>query len=539
MIRRLLLISVLWLGASGVRAAGTVEQWGVFEVELPGPAGGNPFVEVGLAADFTDGERTFAVAGFYDGNGVYRVRFMPDRPGRWRYTTRSNRWQLTNKEGSFAVTPAAPGSHGPVRVAHTFHFAYADGTPFKQVGTTCYTWTHRPEDIQEQTLKTLAASPFNKLRMCVFPQDHGTKFMPPTRFPFEGTAPRRWDFTRFNPEFFRHLEQRIGQLRDLGVECDLILFHPYGKTWGFDTMPADVDDRYVRYVVARLAAYRNVWWSMANEYDFLLTKTEADWDRYFTIVRDADPYGHLRSIHNGNLVYNHTHPWVTHVSMQNGPAVEDPGRAELLRDVYRKPLVFDEVRYEGDFLRWANLSGREMVHRFWAGTVAGTYVGHSEFFYEPNHVVWLGQGGVLKGESPPRLAFLRRIMEESPAAGIDPIDRWERADIGGQPGEYYLVYFGHAQPTEWIFQLPRNRLADGMEFTVEVIDTWAMTVTPVEGVFVTKTRPAYKPGDRDDRVVDERDGRRVSLPGRPGMALRIRYHGGAAPIPAQNPPTEP
>ena len=31
---------------------------------------------------------------------------------------------------------------------------------------------------------------------------------------------------------------------------------------------AAVDDRYLRYVVARLAAYRNVWWSLANEYDF-------------------------------------------------------------------------------------------------------------------------------------------------------------------------------------------------------------------------------------------------------------------------------
>jgi hypothetical protein len=38
-----------------------------------------------------------------------------------------------------------------------------------------------------------------------------------------------WDFTRFNPEFFRHYEKRIGQLRDLGIEADLILFNPYGR----------------------------------------------------------------------------------------------------------------------------------------------------------------------------------------------------------------------------------------------------------------------------------------------------------------------
>ena len=68
--------------------------------------------------------------------------------------------------------------------------------------------------------------------------------MPPTRWPFEGTPPKQWDTTRFNPDFFRHLEQRIAQLRDLGIECDLILFHPYGQDWGFDTMDAASDDRY-------------------------------------------------------------------------------------------------------------------------------------------------------------------------------------------------------------------------------------------------------------------------------------------------------
>jgi len=43
-------------------------------------------------------------------------------------------------------------------------------------------------------------------------------------------------------------------------------------------MPAAADDRYLRYVIARLAAYRNVWWSLANEYDFLLnTKPMGQW----------------------------------------------------------------------------------------------------------------------------------------------------------------------------------------------------------------------------------------------------------------------
>ena len=60
-------------------------------------------------------------------------------------------------------------------------------------------------------------------------------------------------------------------------------------------MGPESDDRYLRYAVARLAAYRNIWWSFANEWDFMGSKKDADWDRYFRIVMEEDPYGHLRS----------------------------------------------------------------------------------------------------------------------------------------------------------------------------------------------------------------------------------------------------
>ena len=536
-----LVLTCLLLASAVAQAADTVEQWELFEIELTGPSDGNPFLEVEVSAEFTLDSTSVSVPGFYDGDGTYRVRFMPDQPGEWRYVTVSNVSVLSGHEGRINVSPPGPGNRGPVRVRGEHHFVYGDGTPFRPLGTTAYTWTHRTSEIEEQTLSTLADSPFNKVRMAVLPQDHGSKHMPPPRFPYEGMPPGNWDTSRFNPEFFRHLEKRVAQLLDMGIECDLILFHPYGKTWGFHELEAETDDRFVRYVIARLAAYRNIWWSLANEYDFIRSKNESDWGRLFQVVMEADPYDHLRSIHNGNRIYNHTLPWVTHVSMQNGTAVEDAGRAELLRDVYRKPVIIDEARYEGNFMRWGNLSAEEMVHRIWSGTVAGIYVGHGEYFIDPNQVTWLGSGGALKGESPARLEFLRQVLEQSPDAGINPIDRWERADVGGQPGEYYLLYFGRKTPTEWTFQLPRYRLTDGMEFAVEVLDTWNMTVTPVEGVFVTKMRPPYDfgPGSIDERVTDERNGRSIALPGRPGIALRIRHVGGADPIPATDPPIEP
>lgn len=508
---------VLALLAHAAPSPRTVEQWNVWELELSGPKEGNPFVDVRVSAEFSNGSSIVEVDGFYDGDGVYRVRFMPDRPGTWRYVTRSNRWPLTGQAGAFNVTPAAAGNHGPVRVRGTYHFAYADGLPYKQIGTTIYNWIDAPEEVQEETLKSLRASPFNKARMMLTPQPtpYRKEFAPP-RWPWAGKPPHDWDFTRFNPDFFRHYEKRLAQLRDLGIEADVILFNPYGK-FGFETMEAPADDRYVRYVVARFGAFRNVWWSLANEYDFLRTKNEGDWDRLGALVQQCDPYHHLRSIHNGAVIYDHNKPWVTHVSMQNGSAVEEPGRAELYRDVYRKPIVYDEVKYEGKSpYRWGNLSGPEMVHRFWCGTVAGTYVGHGDYFLVKEDT-WTSFGGSLKGESAPRLAFLRRIMEEGPAEGIDPIDRWQDPRVGGKPGDYYLIYFGHETPTAWPFHLYKNGLTNGMKFQVEVIDTWAMTITPVQGEFVAAKKDNYDFSDAQ--------GRSVPLPGKPGMAIRIRRLG--------------
>ena len=516
-------VFVLITACNAVAAApATVEQWDIFELALDGPKDGNPFVDVTLSAKFTQGDRTVTATGFYDGSSSYKIRFMPESAGEWRYTTTSNRPELTGKSGAFTATAPAKNNHGPVRVRNTFHFAYADGTPFRQIGTTCYAWVHQAEELQEQTLQTLAGAPFNKIRFCIFPKYYDWNHNDPLIYPYEG-APNKWDTARFNPEFFHHFEKRLQQLRDLGIEADIILFHPYDRGhWGFDRMDAASNDRYLHYVLARFSAYRNVWWSLANEFDFIRGKTTADWDHYFQIVQADDPYAHLRSIHNGTRFYDNNKPWVTHSSIQNGAAVVDFGRAQLYRDVYGKPVVYDEVKYEGNIpQRFGGLTAEEMTLRFWEGTVAGTYVGHGETYLDPNDVLWWSKGGVLHGQSPARLAFLRKIMEDGPPEGLEPIDKWQDNPFAGVRGKYYLGYLGKAAPTAWKFELYKGSLTEGMKFRVEVIDTWNMTITPINDVFTVRKKPDTGIA-ADNYAFEDRDGKSVPLPGKPYIALRIR-----------------
>ena len=465
-------------------AAPSVERWGVFEVALPGPEDGNPFTDVTLSARFTRGREAVTVPGFYDGDGTYRIRFSPPEQGAWTYRTRSNRPALDNKSGRVDVTAPKGANHGPVRVHATFHLAFADGTPFYQVGTTCYAWTHQTEALQEQTLKTLAGAPFNKLRMCVFPKSYTYNANEPATFPFARSADKTFDFTRFDPANWRHFERRILDLQKLGIEADVILFHPYDR-WGFAEMDDAADDRYLRYAIARLSAYRNVWWSLANEYDFMIpplrngqrgNKQMEDWDRFFSILEKEDPHARLRGIHHAARMYDHAKAWVTHASIQHRDLTQVLG----WRDRYRKPVVVDECRYEGNIPNsWGNISGPEMVRQFWIGTVCGGYVGHGETLKHPQDILWWSKGGVLHGESPPRIAFLRKTMEALPYAEMTPARAGENAVVLSKPGAVYLVYALKEGP----IRLP---LAGERPYTVEAIDTWNLT---------TKRLDSAKPGE--------------------------------------------
>jgi hypothetical protein len=94
------------------------------------------------------------------------------------------------------------------------------------------------------------------------------------------------------------------------------------------------------------------------------------------------------------------------------------------------------------------------------------------------------------------IAFLRQILEEGPDEGLDPKNLGWDVTCAGKEGEYYLAYFGIHQPAFRALRLPEEN-----RFSIEVIDTWEMTITPVEGIFKGECQ--------------------VRLPGKPYMALRI------------------
>jgi len=455
---------------ASARATEAVERWGRYEVALTqAKSYENPFTQVWLKCVFRCGEDALTVDGFYDGGTMWKVRFMPVREGEWLYRTESNDPGLNGRSGAFACGPPGKGNHGPMVIRKTYHFAYADGTPYYPLGTTLYNWVHREEALQRQTLATLRNHTFNKVRFCAFPKWYKYNRVEPPLYPWPKKGKDEFDRDRFNPAYFRHLERRLEDLLNMGIVADIILFHPYDR-WGHSKMSQVQDDAYLKYIISRLAAYRNVWWTMANEYD--LVKPAKDWDHIFKKVRELDPYDHPRSNHNCRTWYDHSQPWVTHCNIQHGTDLYNV--TLKARNQYKKPVVIDEYRYEGDIPEgWGNRAGEDEARSHWAIALGGGYGSHGETYYNKEEKLWWAVGGRLIGTSPRRLAFLRKIMEQSPYEELEPTPELSPGNyVLSRPGEYYLIYFtGQAATT---FQLVGAR-----PYKVDGIDTWNMTITPL------------------------------------------------------------
>jgi hypothetical protein len=105
-------------------------------------------------------------------------------------------------------------------------------------------------------------------------------------------------------------------------------------------------------------------------------------------------------------------------------------------------------------------------------------------------------GGAMHGDSPARIGFLRKVLEESTSTGLTQYDGSYYLSAG-EPGNLYLYFFDYHQPAEYEFPLPQDT-----KFTAEIIDPWEMTITPVAGTFSGNSK--------------------LTLPGKPYMAARFR-----------------
>ena len=95
-----------------------VEKWDVLEVTVEGHSDKNPFVDYEIQGIFTGKHEIVTVDGFYDGEGVYKVRYMPSFVGLYTFEVTGSAIDGEVLTGKFQVTPVSEENHGPIRVAN-------------------------------------------------------------------------------------------------------------------------------------------------------------------------------------------------------------------------------------------------------------------------------------------------------------------------------------------------------------------------------------------------------------------------------------
>lgn len=500
----------------------------VFELTFQSTPPCGDWAQPDLVAVFTCNGTSTSVKGFYDGDNTCKIRFLPEICGEYHWEVSG----LVTACGTEICTPAQEG-HGKV---HTqgLHFQHIDGTLFTPFGTTVYALAHQPDELVDQTLETLRTSPFNKVRLCVFPKHFAYNNNEPPFYAFEKREDGSWDVRKPCLAFWHRFEDILKKLFEMNIQVDLILFHPYDN-WGFASLPQEENLIYLDTVIRRLAAFPNIWWSLANEYDVCADKTLTNWQEIEEFVATNDPFHHLLSNHHCYLPWDVSRPNITHCSMQS----KSLNRVAEWQDAYGKPVIVDECCYEGNIPSfWGCITAENMVSRFWKAVVTGGYCTHGETYLDDNDILWWAKGGVLHGQSPTRIAFLREIVESLPgpientpdhiAAAVKPENRQrvlatlqylpkgiqdmfqalfqcnDRDLLYILDGE--MCYMGHIGEDVFLTYYDRRccaqdtlRLPQEGSFRIEVIDTWEMTrKTVAENVSGNVT---------------------IALPGKEGMAV--------------------
>jgi len=288
-----------------------VGRYEVFEVTLTADKPvADPFRDVKVAAEFVSPRgRKVEVAGFYYGEGKWKVRFAPDRVGVWSFTAR-----LKGPDGEKTVSGkfrcVRSERHGFLRISkvNPYRLQYEDGTPFYPIGAqTCGLFNpgfDGPEpggEWRHVDLETWCKAFQGAVNLFRLQFGVGTKAgcaLVLVKAVKDGRL-------EYDLELAAKIDEACRTLRRYGFSLILIPFQDmslwgHSKTafgWTRDTrkykslsapnLPLQAE--YLRYLVARYGCFVDIW-EIFNEDSY----APDDYLAYLaSVIRGADPYDHI------------------------------------------------------------------------------------------------------------------------------------------------------------------------------------------------------------------------------------------------------
>lgn len=470
-----LLITILI--ATGYGQVRHVSLWSVYEIELHTKHHyENPFLQAKVSATFTGpGKVKKTVKGFWNGGDTFCIRFTPMIPGKWRYRTSSKDPGLNNKTGYFICTKTNKEVCGFRRrdKDHPYHFIYDDGTHYFLFGTTYYAIISnvKGHGSWKEAIDGIHKIGINKVRFktCFIHGDkHGAHY--PSSSPYGETH------DQLNINHFRLIDTIVQDLLQKGITADLILFSSGSQNFG----TLQQDERYVRYMIHRYAAYPNVIWCLSNEWNYT-GKDKDYWNRLGMIIRKEDPWMNNK----GNLRMLSTHQqtridfqffdaaWPTFACIQYG--VRNKGYKKTDKNEWKPsggtkyhhgdawgnagilfnwghdmPVVNDEYGYAGepdDESAGDNITLTRKKHRqiMWGIYMAGGYGSTGDkYFYKnpPGRPYFSADWHYIAeyGDIKNLIDFFKKIPYWEMSSQNDLVQSGNRIYVLAKPGDEYVIY---------------------------------------------------------------------------------------------------
>jgi hypothetical protein len=403
----------------------------------------NPFKDVVLDATFgAPSGRKVTFFGFYDGDGrggqhgnVWKLRFMPDEVGRWSYTSRFSDGAPA-AEGSFVCVKDG-AQPGPLRVEGKL-FVYPDKRTFLPWSyyyseAFCGDWTVVRKDIESCFAKK------HGFNWCctTFWQGSSLKKHQWNALPFNGFYPiHEGDYTTLDLQSWRHVDEVLNILERYDVfwfNFDGFVPNVGGTMSNMQRIDFDTQKVYVRNAVARLAAYWNVIWNIAFEWNEFMKAEQVA--RLVDYVHTIDPWKHPVTVHDqgrflsGEEVMKNLHVDFITLQFDAGRCGDALKAAEFVSHFTGKcPVYAQEVTWEGP----DKLDGDGVRHGAWGVALAGGIVNYAEQF---DRIYGNGKGARY-------VATLIRFFNSVPWDRMEP-----RNDLVGHgqlcfahDGQAYVVY---------------------------------------------------------------------------------------------------
>ena len=263
-----------------------VAQWKRYEVALPNATwSGNPFdLEVTGAFTHTGSGRTVRHLGFYAGNDVWKIFFMPDETGTWTFATTSADADMNNKTGSLeCIASTLPGRLMPAGNRWKLDGAGKHDAPIIIPISSWFKSTDTANGVDRfiDWAKDTAGARLIGITFVFFRRGQEEE-------PFlEGTGNEE-----FYIPFWDRLNSHFDAIRDAGMGHYIMIYTDSDDSPARNNMePKSANEiRLFRYLVARFAAYPIVMWDTGIDIREYRANDWITW--YAEWFTQNDPWGH-------------------------------------------------------------------------------------------------------------------------------------------------------------------------------------------------------------------------------------------------------